>query len=124
MANPNPNAARLAKARKRIASIKAVDIDLASSALAGIILECYARLDESTDTNELSKLGTLVVSACREYRVMVETGELESRLSELEKAHGTTRALRYNKKTMSRNKKRRVAKIPNPNESGKKRNGS
>lgn len=96
MANPNPNAARFAKARKRIASIKAVDIDLASSALAGIILECYARLDESTDTNELSKLGTLVVGACREYRVMVETGELESRLSELERAHGTTRALRYN----------------------------
>ena len=96
MANPNPSKARLAKARKRITSIRAVDIEMASSALAGIILECYARLDESTDTSDLSKLGTLVVSACREYRAMVETGELETRLSELEKAHGATRALRYN----------------------------
>ena len=96
MANPNPNAARLAKARKRIASIKAVDIEMASSALAGVILEAYSRFDEETDVADLSKLGTLIVSACREYRTMVETGELENRLSELEKAHGTTRAHRYN----------------------------
>ena len=95
MANPNPSIARLAKARKRIASIKAVDIDMASSALAGVILEAYSRINEETDVSDLSKLGTLIVSACREYRTLLETGELETRLSELEKAHGTTRAHRY-----------------------------
>ena len=96
MANSDPSKARLAKARKRIAAIKTVDIDMASSALAGVILEAYSRIDEETDVADLSKLGTLIVGACREYRTLLETGELETRLSELEKAHGTARAHRYN----------------------------
>lgn len=87
MANSDPSKARLAKARKRIASIKAVDIDMASSALAGVILEAYSRIGEETDVSDLSKLGTLIVSACREYRTLLETGELEARMQEIEKAY-------------------------------------
>lgn len=84
MSNANPYKARLEKARRRLEGIKTSDLKIAQSALWSVILDSYERMIREPSNQEFVRLAKTLISAIREYRSALETGELEARISILE----------------------------------------
>lgn len=94
--NPDPWKARIAKTKKRIKELTVGDIEMAQKALYTVLLDGLSRIEKSPGDQEFCRLASAITSAAREFRSMLELGEVEARLSELEKAHLTTGRTRYN----------------------------
>ena len=86
MANPNPYKARQAKAAKRIKELTEGDIQAARKVLWSVILDGSERLQSlhENDHGEYYKLANAVTGAVREYRSLIESSEIEERVTALE----------------------------------------
>lgn len=87
MANPNPTKARQARARKRLDSVKTVDLNEARQALSLALSEIVERIDPELSTTDLCRLTGALVKATCEIRAIVEGVEFEARIAALEKAN-------------------------------------
>ena len=96
MANSNPWKARLEKTRKRLQEMTTGDIEAAQKALHMVLLDGLSRIEQQPGDQEFCRLASAITSAAREYRALIEVGEIEERIQQLEASHGTTRAHRYN----------------------------
>ena len=86
MANPNPWKARLAKRRQMLDELSAGDLDKARRILWAVVLDATDRMaDHAIDNDDFSRLSNAVVRAVSEYRQLVEVGEIEQRLAEVER---------------------------------------
>lgn len=94
MANPNPWKARQVKAEKRIKGLTEGDIRSARKILWEVLLEGSERIRALPPDahNDYYKLTNAITGAVREYRSLVETTEIEERLSALERRQQWTGA--------------------------------
>ena len=83
--NRNPYQARMAKARKKLNSIKAADLGDGRKALSLAMIELIERIFEKPSTEDLCKLTNSLSRAVGELRVITGAVEFEERLSALEK---------------------------------------
>lgn len=86
MPDPNPWKARQAAARKRLAKLTAGDIQEARKLLWAVLIDGSDRLRSLPPDahNDFYKLANAVTGAVREYRALVESSEMEQRVTALE----------------------------------------
>ena len=98
MANSDPWRGRLGRSRKRLAKLKASDLEQASVALTAIIEDCMDRVagSPSPDDVEFCRLAGTLIKAVSAHMQIHELGEIENRLAALEKAYSTNGRMRYN----------------------------
>ena len=99
MANPNPTAARRARARKRLNAIKIADLRDIQQGLSLVKEELLNRVYEDQTTEDICKLSSSFCRVAAEYTRIFQVVEIESRLVAIEEAQLKQRAEphRYNR---------------------------
>lgn len=86
MANTNPYKARIAKARRKMQHVPDGDLKQARGILWAVVTDGAERLRnlDPENNNDYYKLANALTGVIREFRSLLESAELEERVSALE----------------------------------------